>query len=95
MGDLYEGFCTTHPAEDFASTVLLPFEDIVVPVPIGYRDFLTGTYGDYMQFPPPEQRRAPHGAYERADTPYTVSVERFRCGEIDLPAADLPERSVS
>ena len=87
MGDMYPGFPTTHRAEDFADTVLLPFEDILVPAPAGYDRVLTDTYGDYMQLPPEDQRQPSHGAYERADVPYAVTVGRFRRGEIDLPGS--------
>lgn len=76
---------TVWPAECFAGTVYLPFEDITVAVPVGYDTFLSITYGDYMQFPPEEARNINHGAYEVWDTPYAVSVERFRRGEISLP----------
>ncbi len=34
--------------EDFASIVMLPFEDIMLPCPAGYDRILTINYGDYM-----------------------------------------------
>ena len=72
-------------AADFAGTVMLPFEDITVPAPVGYDRILTCTYGDYMQFPPPEKRAPKHGGYERADVPYAVSAEKLRSGEAQFP----------
>lgn len=76
---------TTYKAEDFASTVRLPFEDVSVPVPAGYDDFLSRTYKNYMEFPPPEKRVPKHGGYVRADVPYAVSAERLRSGEVQFP----------
>lgn len=78
---------TVFDAADFSGTVLLPFEDIEVPAPAGYDRCLRATYGDYMILPPPEQRFAFHGAYESWDTPYLISAERLRAGEITLPEA--------
>lgn len=37
-------------------TIKLPFETIEVNVPIGYHEILKDVYGDYMQFPPVEER---------------------------------------
>ncbi len=34
--------------EDYADTVMLPFEDIMIPAPVGYDRILTINYGDYM-----------------------------------------------
>ena len=70
----YEGLypaCHRWPKRDFDGTVLLRFEDIEVPAPIGYDDILTRTYGDYMQFPPEDQLVSPHGGVIDPDRPYT------------------------
>ena len=40
----------------FSSTKYLKFENIMLPVPGDYEPFLTHAYGDYMQFPPIEER---------------------------------------
>ncbi len=37
-------------------TIKLPFEDMLVPVPKGYDKILENVYGDYMKFPPVEER---------------------------------------
>ncbi|MBQ7145885.1 MAG: LicD family protein [Lachnospiraceae bacterium] len=34
----------------FKDTVLLPFENKIIPCPAGYEEYLTHTYGDYMEF---------------------------------------------
>lgn len=38
-----------YPKESYADSVRLPFENITLPVPIGYDLVLTRKYGDYMQ----------------------------------------------
>lgn len=48
------------PAEAFAYSVKVPFEGIEVKVPCGYDQYLTHVYGDYMQFPPVEERVTHH-----------------------------------
>lgn len=40
--------------------VYLPFENITVPVPHGWKEILTEYYGNYMIFPPPEKRISNH-----------------------------------
>lgn len=45
----------------FASTLKSKFEKIEIQIPCGFDEFLTATFGDYMQFPPVEQRGAWHG----------------------------------
>lgn len=47
--------------ELFKSVEKVEFEKIEIQIPTGYDEFLTATYGDYMQFPPVEQRGAWHG----------------------------------
>ena len=47
-------------AEDFASTVFHDFEGFSVPIPVGYDHVLKVTYGDYMKFPPTEERGMRH-----------------------------------
>lgn len=44
----------------FADVVKIQFEDDLFPAPIGYIEYLTQMYGDYMQLPPVEKRVAPH-----------------------------------
>jgi hypothetical protein len=46
--------------EDFEKTVDMPFENIVIPVPIGYDRILTQLYGNYMEFPPLDKRQGKH-----------------------------------
>ena len=45
------------PAEDIASMVDITFEGRTYKTMVGYHDYLTRTYGDYMQLPPEDQRQ--------------------------------------
>jgi len=45
---------------DFGHTVEWPFENYYFNVMCGYDDYLTRFYGDYMQFPPVEERVSHH-----------------------------------
>lgn len=44
----------------FADSVDVEFEGETVPAPVGYVEYLTTLYGDYMQLPPEEKRVTPH-----------------------------------
>lgn len=73
----YDGLyssCHRWPKHDFDETVMLSFEHLELPAPIGYDDLLTLIYGDYMQFPPEDQRVAPHGGIVDPDRPYPEVV---------------------
>ncbi|MDU0984202.1 MAG: 2-C-methyl-D-erythritol 4-phosphate cytidylyltransferase, partial [Enterococcus faecalis] len=39
-----------------------PFEDTKMPIPVGYKRYLTQVFGDYMQLPPEEDRQPHHEA---------------------------------
>lgn len=60
VGPRYMG--NVYPAEDFAEAVWVPFEDTQMPIPIGYDDYLTRVFGDYMELPPLEAQVAHHEA---------------------------------
>ena len=62
------------PAKVFAQTVMLPFEDIQVPAPAGYDRLLTITYGDYMKYPPENQRVPQHEDFMSADVFYLEAL---------------------
>lgn len=47
-------------AEWFDENISCPFEDTVIDVPHGYDAFLKAMYGDYMTFPPVDQRTSHH-----------------------------------
>lgn len=56
--------------KDFSSFINKPFEFMEIPVPIGYDNILTRAFGDYMQFPPEEERGKWHDIIFDPDTPY-------------------------
>lgn len=49
-----------HPASVYRDTEWVPFGPIKAPIMSGYDTLLKSGYGDYMQLPPPEQRRPAH-----------------------------------
>lgn len=77
--------CTVYDEADFAETLLVPFEDLTVPIPAGYDGILRATYGDYWTLPPVEKRQAPHDGIMDPDTPYEQTVRQLRTGERPLP----------
>ena len=63
--------------EWFSDTILLPFEDIMMPVPKGYHDILTHEYGDYMT---PVKAPTMHGGFLAIDPDkdYTQYIPKLR-----------------
>lgn len=59
----------------FREPVRVPFEDTTIPVPVGYHEFLTTLYGDYMQLPP-VAKRVNHPAYF-SDLEHTLTREEI------------------
>ena len=47
-------------SEAFSSKVLLPFEGKQFYAPVGYKEYLTELYGDYMKLPPKEKQVSNH-----------------------------------
>ena len=56
--------------EYFEKTIMHTFEFLEVPVPEGYDQLLRQRYGDYMKFPPVEQRGTWHDFIFDPDKPY-------------------------
>lgn len=50
-------------SEWFEKTISFPFEDTFIGVPCGYDQFLTAMFGDYMSFPPIEERQSHHALF--------------------------------
>lgn len=44
----------------YKKEIYLPFEHLMLPAPIGYREYLEKLYGDYMELPPIEKRKTEH-----------------------------------
>ncbi len=58
--------------EELADTISIPFENLMIPAPRRYDEVLRRMYGDYMTFPPPDQRGKWHEGKIRfePDIPY-------------------------
>ena len=66
----------TWNAVDFESSVEAEFAGHMFPIPSGYKNILTQAYGDYMAFPPVEDRGKHHGHYIlEPDIPYKEFLE--------------------
>lgn len=50
-----------YPSKWFESSISMPFETYSVKVPVGYHEYLSQMYGDYMTPPPEEKRVLKHG----------------------------------
>ena len=47
----------------FRSSVMKKFENIELPVPIGYDSYLRAAFGNYMELPPEKERVLKHMRY--------------------------------
>lgn len=47
-------------SKQFEDVILMKFEGEMMPMPIGYKEYLTEYYGNYMELPPENQRVARH-----------------------------------
>ena len=66
-----------HPANKYEKVEKHLFEGIEVIIPSGYDELLRIQYGDYMSFPPVEQRGTRHsGTFFDPDKPYTEYLEK-------------------
>lgn len=65
------------PLEWYSETIMLPFEDMMMPCPAHYDDILRTLYGDYMT---PVQAPTMHGGFEVIDTnlSYKKYLRRYR-----------------
>ena len=64
--------------DDIANLTWVKFENIMVPIPVNYDKILSNMYGDYMKFPPIEQRGMWHGGMLEfePDIPYKEYLKR-------------------
>lgn len=78
--------CTLSPyekqvfkASDFQYPVFIEVEGFTLPIPNGYDNILKTMYGDYMQFPPVEERGQWHsGTTFEPDIPYKEYIKKLR-----------------
>lgn len=69
--------------EETESTVYLDFESIKVPVPVGYKSCLKKRYGDYMKFPPVEERGQWHEGIITFDPDISYREYQSRMGYVN------------
>lgn len=70
----YESFV----AEDFSASVMLPFENLLLPAPKGFWQFLEKRYGkDFFGYVPLMQRIPHHPAFWAVDESFEKYKERF------------------
>ena len=61
-----------YPREWFDEAVDVPFEDTMLPVPKGSREYLEKRYGNYMELPPEKDRHPEHRVvFMDLERPYT------------------------
>jgi lipopolysaccharide cholinephosphotransferase len=59
------------PKKWFDKAVWVPFEDTVMPIPIGAKGYLKQRYGNYMELPPEKDRHPEHKIlFMDLDTPF-------------------------
>ena len=63
--------------EDLEKTIILPFENLEVCAPFGYKRFLEMSDINYMEFPPETQRQPKHQGIFDPDTPYRLWQHRL------------------
>lgn len=68
--------------EWYADTIYMKFEDIQIPVPIGFDEILKTQYGDYMT---PVKARTAHGiVLFDTELPYQELLKDIKSGKIDI-----------
>lgn len=69
--------------ENLEKLILVPFENIMIPVPQNYDQILSTIYGDYMKFPPVSERGKWHEGQIvfEPDIPYTEYYRKKKSNE--------------
>lgn len=67
IGSFYTYDPFVYNTEDVFPLQKMKYEDMEIPVPKNYKQMLTDMYGDYMQFPPEEDRIHIHFIYADLD----------------------------
>ena len=73
--DKYDASKLAFPREVFDEYQYVPFENIEIPIPKDYDTFLKIFFGDYMSFPPVEERGIHHNIIFDPNTPYKEYIE--------------------
>lgn len=59
-GNRVGSYESVYPSGVFEDVKMVPFDSVMVPIPVGVETLLRLSYGDYMQLPPVECRRPSH-----------------------------------
>lgn len=78
------------PAEVFFGQKYVPFEDTLLPIPVGYDTYLTTAFGDYRT-PPPLSQRVCHHEYECLDLEHSYRMYKgeYYCAALTAPKGRL------
>lgn len=71
------GLKEIYKKEWISDTLRVPFENIMIDIPIGYDSILTQVYGDYMSLPP-ENKRISHHEHYFVDLNRRWSIEEIK-----------------
>ncbi len=82
LGFIYETMKRIRNKHYYDEIVWLDFENIKIPAPSGYHEFLMGRYGDYMK---PSKISTTHGeVFFDTEKPYTEYLGNIRKGNLNL-----------
>lgn len=71
-----------YPKEVFEKALWVDFEDVQLPIPVGYDTYLRMAFGDYMQLPSEENRVGHHDAvYLDLENSYKKYKGKYYCVE--------------
>jgi lipopolysaccharide cholinephosphotransferase len=81
-----DGYRYIWGSDEVSETVLLPFEDITIPVPIGYESCLKKRYGNFLTLPPVNERGKWHKnkIFFDPDKPYTYYAKYSKAELIEM-----------
>lgn len=63
--------------KDFESSIRMPFENITIPIPVGYDHLLKQIYGNYTEYPPMDKRQGKHDVIFEPDVPYREYCSKY------------------
>lgn len=72
------------PKKWFEDYVYMDFEDTKIRCPIGWHEFLTQMFGDYMEYPPAEERTSGH-QFDKGLVDLEHSYLDYQSGKLQIP----------
>ncbi len=73
------------PHEVYADYISFDFEDTTIRCPIGYDEYLTQFYGDYMEYPPEDKRNSGHH-FDHGMVDLEHSYKDYKSGKYKISA---------